>query len=179
MKGDKRAAIEMSIGTIVTIVLSMMMLIGGILLVKNIMGGATNVADLNNQQIMSEIAKLYGDNEQLVIYPNVDIFEVKPGKPTAFAIRIKHLRQGIGDAQFTYNLRYDNIDTGCGFSEGDINNWIQGETGSVTLSPSGESVQKILMTVPEGTALCSFRLIVEAQVNGDSYANEQMYVKIK
>ena len=39
MRGNKKAAIEMSIGTIVTIVLAMSMLILGMVLVKNIFSG--------------------------------------------------------------------------------------------------------------------------------------------
>lgn len=66
---NKKAAIELSIGTIVIIVIAMTMLIMGIVLVRNIFGGATTSVDSLNDKVRSEIASLFTEEgEKIVIY---------------------------------------------------------------------------------------------------------------
>ena len=53
MKLRKKGAIELSIGTIVIIVLAMSMLILGIILIKNIFSGSTNAVDDINKGVIN------------------------------------------------------------------------------------------------------------------------------
>ena len=57
---QKKAAMEMSVGTIVTIVLLMSVLILGIFLIKNIFSSAKNAIDLTDEQLNAEINELFG-----------------------------------------------------------------------------------------------------------------------
>ena len=52
---NKKAAMEMSVGTIVTIVLLMSVLILGIFLVQNIFKSAKGAVDLTDKQLKNEI----------------------------------------------------------------------------------------------------------------------------
>ena len=61
MKKNKKAAIELSIGTVVIIVLAMSMLVLGIALIRNIFKGATGVVDLSNDKVLEEITSLFSD----------------------------------------------------------------------------------------------------------------------
>ena len=66
---NKKAAIELSVGTIVIIVIAMTMLIMGIVLVRNIFGGATASVTSLNDKVKSEIASLFTEEgEKIVIY---------------------------------------------------------------------------------------------------------------
>jgi hypothetical protein len=66
---NKKAAIELSIGTVVIIVIAMTMLIMGIVLVRNIFGGATQSVNSLNDKVRSEIASLFTEEgEKIVIY---------------------------------------------------------------------------------------------------------------
>ena len=177
----KKGAIELSIGTIVIIVLAMSMLILGMVLVKNIFRGATNVIDLNNDQISSEIAKIYGDDKRLVIYPSVDVFEVKPGKESAFAIRVRNLLENVdaSDVTFSYETTLDDYEE-CGLSENDIFGWMKGESGTIgEIRSSGEHIEKILIEVGEGAPLCSFKTRISVKQNDAPYDSAQMFIKIK
>jgi len=179
MRG-KSGAIEMSIGTIVIVVLSMSMLILGMVLIKNIFSGATSIANLNEDQISSEIAKLYGDDKGLVIYPAVDIFEVEIGSPNAFAIRIKNLLKGAdaSNAVFSYSITPDNF-LECGLSQAQILGWMKGVDGSgISIPVAGEDIEKILIEIPEGAPLCSFKVRVSVRQNGQAYATDQMFIQI-
>jgi len=66
---NRKAAIELSVGTIVIIVIAMTMLIMGIVLVRNIFGGATTSVNSLNDKVKSEIASLFTEEgEKIVIY---------------------------------------------------------------------------------------------------------------
>jgi len=74
---NKRAAMEMSIGTIVTIVLSMTLLIGGIMLVTNISKSGADIVDITDSQVKNQINQLFGeDNGYLSIFGFSNNFEV-------------------------------------------------------------------------------------------------------
>lgn len=64
---NKKAAIELSIGTIVIIVLAMSMLILGLVLVRNIFSGATGSVDDLNDKVQDEIIKLFSDDSDDVV----------------------------------------------------------------------------------------------------------------
>jgi len=57
-------AIELSIGTVVIIVLAMSMLILGIVLIRNIFGSATTAITEIDQGVKNEINKLFSENEE-------------------------------------------------------------------------------------------------------------------
>ena len=64
MKGKtKKGAMELSIGTIVIIVLAMSMLIFGMILLRTIFEGAIGVAEMSDEQIMAEVGKLFGEDK--------------------------------------------------------------------------------------------------------------------
>jgi hypothetical protein len=65
---NKKAAMEMSIGTLVTIVLLMTVLILGLILVQKIFVGATDSVDSINDQVMNQINNLFStENRDLVV----------------------------------------------------------------------------------------------------------------
>lgn len=65
---NKKAAMEMSVGTLVTIVLLMIVLVLGVFLVRQIFGGATESVDSINQQVRGEIDNLFNtENQDIVV----------------------------------------------------------------------------------------------------------------
>jgi hypothetical protein len=63
----KKGAIELSIGTLVIIVIAMAVLIAGLVLVRNIFTGATSTVDELNNKVRGEIVALFSDNERDVV----------------------------------------------------------------------------------------------------------------
>jgi len=64
---NRKAAIELSIGTIVIIVISMSMLILGLVLVRSIFTGATESVDTLNDRVKSEITSLFAREGSKVV----------------------------------------------------------------------------------------------------------------
>lgn len=64
---QKRGALELSIGTIVVLVLGMSMLILGLTLVRSIFSGATSSVDELNEKVQGEISALFSDGHDVVV----------------------------------------------------------------------------------------------------------------
>ncbi len=93
MAENRTGALELSIGTIVVIVIGMSMLILGLVLVRTIFSGSTqSVSDLNDQ-VRNEILDLFGDKEgNLVVrLGSADTAKIKPGSgPFKLGIGARH-----------------------------------------------------------------------------------------
>ena len=77
---NKKAALELSIGTIVIVVLGMTMLILGLVLVKNIFSISTKSVNTIDDKVTQEISQLFSDdNEDVVVMLGPDhTAKVKP-----------------------------------------------------------------------------------------------------
>lgn len=79
---DKKAAIELSVGTIVIIVLGMTMLILGLVLVRQIFSVATGSIDTLNEKVTDEINKRLGEdqgNVMVLVSGGGNVARVKSG----------------------------------------------------------------------------------------------------
>lgn len=179
---DKRAAIEMSIGTIVIIVLAMSMLILGMVLVKNIFFNATDIATMTTDQIKNQVAGMFGDTKELVIYPDTQHIDVKVGKIAGFGIGIKNT-EGRTGGKYSYEVTVSDpdIQTKCGVSASNAEGWIS--TGraedNIELSPDQFTGGKVLLTVPVGSNFCTFRYRVNVFYNGVGVRSDFIDVTIK
>jgi len=178
---DKKAAMEMSVGTIVTIVLLMTVLVLGIVLIKQIFGGAVNVVDMTNEQLTSEINKLFGENKELVIYPSSRKVSIKQEESNGFGIGIKNLVKGVsGTKTFSYNVSV--ADAGdCGLTKEEIGKWIViGKSESdIKIPVNGIYTPKIVLTIPKGSPLCTFKVRVEVEMEGTVYASDSVIIEVK
>jgi hypothetical protein len=101
----KKGAIELSIGTIVIIVLAMSMLILGLVLVKNIFGGATYNIDTMNEKVKGEISKLFVEDRKTVVYLENSLAKIDQGKSWGIGFAIKNLKRGTADSgDFSYEV---------------------------------------------------------------------------
>lgn len=180
--GD-RGAIELSIGTLVIIVLAMTMLILGIVLLKNIFSSAEGVVDMTDDQLREEINKLFGEDKKLIMYPSSRKVEIQQGETDGFGFGLKNLIEGSSGGTFSYEVVVSDPDlrTKCGVSEKEAEAWIV--TGraedNIELGAGGFTTGKILIKVPEGSALCTLRYRLNVKHEGQNYASDLMDVVIK
>ncbi len=181
---NKRAAIELSIGTIVIIVLAMSMLILGIVLVRTIFKGGIDVAEMTTDQLKNQVAQLFGDDKKLVVYPDSRHIDVEQGKTSGFGIGVKNVQPGSSvDTKFSYEVIVSDPDIRkkCNVGERDAEDWIvTGRSEDNIQIASGDSTAtKVLFEIPVGSPLCTIRYRINVKVNNQPYASEIMDVTIK
>ncbi len=170
----KKAAMEMSMGVIVTIILLVSVLILGIFLVQKIFSSATSAVELSDQAITNELNKLFSEDKKVAIYPPTRRLEIDIEEDSGVGIVIKNLiRGGTGNERFGYDVQV--ADTGdCRETAEQIARWmVIGDSRTGIAIPSGEpSVQRVEFRIPTGTSLCRARFSVEVNVDGTPYQSE-------
>jgi len=179
----KKGAIEMSIGTMVIIVLSMSMLIFGLILIRGIFSGAMDITEMTDNQLKDQVSKLFGEDKKLSVYPNTNSIEIKAGERGAFAIRIKNLLKGFesGEKQFSYEVGVADLGNCNIDAEKLLGLIITGRSFLPTsVATGGEPiVRKVTLEIPEGFPLCSFSYKIESFYDEtETYATEFMDVTI-
>ena len=172
---NKEGALELSIGTIVIIVIGMSMLILGLVLVRTIFTGATDSVDSINAGVLNEINNLFkneggnliiklGTSNKATIKPGTDSFGV------AFGVRHPE-GEGIGDrGDVLYRIELgEDSSENCIRKLGDrrteelfdtnLDSW--NELGRVDGSVGGGL---IVMSIPKGTAQCTQKVNVDVRL---------------
>lgn len=176
---NKKAAIELSMGTIVILVLAMTMLILGLVLVKTIFSGAKYNVEQINQKVEGEIGKLFSEDKQIVIYLADNKADIKPGESYGVAFGVKNLLRGTAEApKFTYDVSMD--ESSCkGIKEKDAMSWVKlGKSGSITLGYDQIKVWLIRFELPENAPGCMIRYKVEVKADGTFYIAESFDINI-
>ena len=172
---------EMSVGTIVTIVLLMGVLVLGLFLIKGIFSSAKGAVDLTDQQLQSEISKLFSEEKELVIYPTSGFIEIKQEETDAVGIGIKNLARGTGESStFSYEIiARDSSD--CGIEEEELESFIVvGRTESdIPIGTGDIYVARARIRIPTGAPLCIASFRVDVFKNGEAYARDSFDIEIK
>jgi hypothetical protein len=173
---------EMSVGTIVTIVLLVTLLILGVVLIKNIFTGAKNVVDMTNDQLTTEIGKLFSTDSEMVIYPNSRLVEIKQTETGGVGVGIQNLLTGTtGNTKFSYLVSASDIGNCGSISKADAEKWITVGKGEDDISiPSGGKIaRKVRFDIPLGAPLCTARFKIEVtKEGGTSYASDYFDIKV-
>ena len=181
-KTEKKGAIELSIGTVVIIVLAMTMLVLGIVLVRNIFTGAIGIADVTDDKVRAQITSLFTEEDSTIVMltgpdRTVDLvaggdrvnvnFGVQPGNPVT------------GSRDLTYKIRIDEL------SNNNCEELVQGGRRGVeeffqyTLGDSiyfdrydsSKLFASIEIAVPDGVPSCTQKVYVD--VSGTTTGNNQ------
>ncbi len=173
MVTNRKGALELSIGTIVVIVIGMSMLILGLVLVRTIFSGSTKSVNDLNEQVQSEILDLFDDDSGNLVVQlgSVDTAKVKPGDRFNVAIGAQH---PSGDAVTRDTLLYrvelaDDSDENCvrklgrqrteGLFVTRVNTW--NEFGKYSGSNAFALIE---VDVPKGTERCTQKINVDMRL---------------
>lgn len=177
----KKAAMEMSVGTIVTIVLLMTVLVLGIFLVQRIFFVGTNAVDSIGTEVENEIQKLFADEgKRVAIYPTSrDVKMKKGGDPAGFAFSVRNTDPE--EARFSYSVTAQDV-SNCGdLRESQAENFLIGGEGSFSLG-SGDTLQfprLVKLDLPETAPVCTLTYNLEILKDREAYSDVDIFVTIK
>jgi len=179
---DRKAALELSIGTIVVIVIGMSMLILGLVLVRTIFSGSVESVNTINDQVQNEIQDLFGDKTGNVVIKlgSANTAKVKPGSdPFGVAIGAQH-PDGASITRDTLEYRItlaDDSDNNCvrilgkdraeGLFITRVNTWNKFDKFS-----GSNAFAVIQIEVPSGTAKCTQKVNVDMKLSDVQTASD-------
>ncbi len=190
---NKNAAIELSIGTVVIIVLAMTMLVLGIALIRNIFKGATSAVDLSNDKVISEITTLFSDEgSDVVVKLGADqTAKIKQGSgPFAMAIGARKPDKTAITARDTikYRLSLDEGVGNCAHSS----SYNNANTEKLFKTPVGvdnnfdrfqgsQAFAAIELNIPDGVPLCTQKVFIDVKEKGQSnfYAGNFFIIEVQ
>ena len=179
----KKAALELSIGTIVILVLAMSMLILGLILIRTIFTGAKYNVETMNAKVEAEINKLFVEDQRAVLYLPNRIADIQQGDEFGLGFGI---RNTIATQKFRWQVLVadDNIRRKCGISDREAEAWITtGGSGSVDIQSGQKYTDIVRFNVPEGsvtdisTCIIRYQLIIK-QEDGTAFTTEPFDVEI-
>jgi len=179
-KISKRAAMEMSVGTIVTIVLLMSVLVLGIVLVKNIFESSKRAIDMTDSQLQAELSKLFSEEKPVMIYPSGGNLKIKHGESDAIGIGIKNLKEHDSKSSNTFSYKVQVTDASdCG--NFDPEEWIKlGKSiEGIELLKGSEFSKKIIFEIPEGSPICTAEFRVDVKCDKNPWKSEFFYIIVK
>ncbi len=178
---DRTAALELSIGTIVVVVLGMTMLILGLILIKNIFSISTKSVNILDEKITREVTALFTDDqEEVVVRLGPDhTAKIKPGTDS-FGIAIGAKTPDgspTNRARLQYKLVLDQgSDNNCvkklGLSQTQslfitsLNNFIQFDTFQ-----GSNAFAIVQLAIPKATTSCSQKVLVDVK---DTTKNQEV-----
>ena len=169
---NKKAALEMSMTTIVTIVLIVVTLVLALVLIRTIFTSSTNAVDQVNTAIQDQINQLFtSEGGNLAVYPaSREITMSKGSTPAGFAFSV--LNPEVNTATFSYSISAGDVhNCGSSFTTDTANSYLLGNSGTFTLGPGNKLDLPILVKfdIPSTAPPCT--IIYNLNVNETSGNN--------
>ena len=182
-KPSKIGAMEMSIGTIVTIVLLMTALILGLVLVRTIYRSSIENIEGIDTAVKAEIEKLFAEDEskKIVIYPSTREISIKKGEDSrGFGLSIRN----VGDANEKFSYDISAMKTSCDMQLTKAEDLIvlNKERNDIII-PAGNIMEYpifIKFEIPEASPPCKITYSINMKQGTQPYGSSvDVYVTIK
>jgi hypothetical protein len=171
---SKKAALELSIGTIVIIVIAITMLILGIVFVRSIMCGALGLTgDLNNK-IRAEIEELFGSTggEVQCLGASGEPVKMLPGETNIIYCGIKAPQTAKYSIVLQdYNAVYS--------TKSEIKNWLVTDSWEGTVAPNDKDPKKaVRLNIPDNAPEDTIMLQVVIKKEGNLISTQDLDFEI-
>lgn len=179
---QKRGAIELSVSTIVVLVLAMSMLILGLILVNSIFSGAKYNVDTINSKVQDEIGNLFSEDGRSVVYLASHAANVKQGEAWGVAFAIRNNVAGTSQTgKFSYEVTVSDLSADCkGLSKESAASWIKARrTDTVNLSPGQTGFFLVRLVIPEDAPLCIVPYTITVTKDGQPYVSDFFDLVVK
>jgi len=171
---NKKAAMELSIGTIVVIVIAITMLILGIVFVRSVMCGALGLTGDLNSRVKGEINDLFGSTggEVQCVGTGGEPIRIIPGEVNIVYCGIKAPQTAKYSITLTdYNAVYS--------TQSEIRSWIVTDSWTGTVAPGDEDPKKaIRLNLPDNAPDDTLMLQVVIKKEGNIIATQDLDFEI-
>lgn len=175
----KKGAIGLSINVLVTIIISLMILGGGLILINKFFTGAEDIKTDLDKRTNDELERLLVSEEKRVALP-LQLANVPRGKDHLFGIGILNT---LGkNENFMINIEFKRLidvtenDITNQVDKKQVENWLFFNSEPVFISDAGHFKESILVTVPKNAVIGQYIFIAKVSTSlGESYGNPQTF----
>jgi len=156
----KSGAIELSMTTIIVVVLSLTLLILGFVFIRSIMCGAIGFTEEINSKVNREIQNLFETSgSEIVCIGSQEAKSMVPGQDNHVFCSINAREQGN-----TYNVVFTSLEPSGGISQLESANWVTRTTWTETNFPTNDKTPRKTLTVsiPEEASEGNVRINIDA-----------------
>ncbi|MBU0457543.1 MAG: hypothetical protein ABH824_06045 [Nanoarchaeota archaeon] len=176
-KHEKKAAIDLSINTIVIIIISLVILAGGVSLLYKFIGGAEEIkADLD-LRTQDELERLLVDQGKRVALP-LHVADIERGKSHVFGIGMLNTLDNKEDFYIEI-ISNKVIDT----SEQDVTgqqkvmSWLSYRTDGISIASGNNQKESILVSIPDDAIKGQYIFTATVKTTDmNSYGNPQKFI---
>jgi len=165
----KQGAIEMSMTTIVIIVISVIVLIFGIIFARSVMCSGIQLTQQVNDAVKNQLTTLFGADNYGVVCMGERGQDIKlaTGGPRQVVCMIKT------EGDVDYNLRVTGVESLSGASESSVNRWIVDQDWKGTVSAGEDNYATILMLdIPRDAPATKLKLTIQ-ETNDNTAMNSK------
>lgn len=174
---NKKAGFEMSITTLVVIVIAVIILILGLVFVRQIFGTATKSVSQVDLQVRNQLQKLFGEEgRDIVVYSKeINIRPTGESVSTAFAAR-NPIGGGVSNLRYKVTLTEGRDDCIAKNGKAAVESWFI-IPKALNTPQSFDSYEvdiaygDIVMSIPKGTTLCTQRVSVKLMYDSKEIAD--------
>jgi len=179
---NKKGAIELSMTTVVVIVLAMSMLILGLVLIRTIFTGATQNVVSINENVKAQIDKLFTEENQVTaLYLSTGIAEIKQGEAYGIGFAVTNTYSGNNPSNVTYGVAPQGT-SDCGTSA-ILSSWIKGgNEGTGSIRPGERYYARVLIQPPANApvnCIGTFSINNVGRSTDLSFPPIQFFIKVK
>ena len=187
---NSKGAMEMSVGTIVTIVLLMTVLVLGLFFVQKIFSSGNNAIDSVDTQLTSQINQLFSDGSaRIAVYPTSRSITITRGDstPKGFAFSVYNDAKGQSSS-FSYVVNASDVSnckdatTNQNIMTTQIaNSFLLGGQGQFTLGPGGslDLARLVKLDVPTTAPPCTVSYTINLNRDNSAYSSADVFVTFK
>ncbi len=169
-----KGSMDLSISTIVVVVLAISFLLIGLVMVQKLMCGALEGINAINDETKSQISDLFQSQQKLVVKERLNLVTKGISYGVGFGVRSIDTQS----TQFSYNVKVSDIGT-CEFSETEALSYISvGKSADFSL-PLGEDYFGLInFDFPKSVGDCKLRYGIEVKDGSEIYSFEEFDVSI-
>ena len=188
VRKNKRAAMELSMSTIVVLVLAMTMLILGLVLVRSIFTGATESVNDINDKVKGEISSLFVDESSKIVI-NLGADRIAKVKADTDNFGVSFAAKTLdGSSVIPKRMKYK-----LALDEGSRNNCIEEigrrETENLFHQTTGTNIEFdefegdtaftiVSLDIPDATPLCSQKVFVDVTDNNEPVGRTTFIIQV-
>ncbi len=168
-----KGALGLPVNMLVVIILSLVVLGGGIALLYSFVGGAEQLKEHLDERTRQELERLLVDQGKPVALP-LHTATLEPGQSHVFGLGVRNIRE---NALFSVEVSLSRYVNPEGIQEeADVRNWLLYDTEAFTLLEHQHHVLSIFVEVPDSAAKGQYIFNARVSADNEPYGTLQKFI---